>query len=111
MVRTEATQVSASNGTVNRPGLLVAGLSVVVLTVAVLQTAVVPVLGIIAAQLHASTVAASWAVTANLLAAAAATPLIGRLADLHSKKRCCSPSSSWCWSVHCSPRRRRHWRC
>ena len=28
----------------------------------------------------------SWAVTANLLAAAAATPLIGRLADLHSKK-------------------------
>jgi MFS family permease len=31
-------------------------------------------------------VAATWAVTANLLAAAAATPLIGRLADLHSKK-------------------------
>ena len=31
--------------------------------------------------------AASWAITANLLAAAAATPLIGRLADLHSKKR------------------------
>jgi MFS family permease len=67
--------------------LLVVGLSVVVLTVAVLQTAVVPVLGIIAAQLHASTVAVSWAVTANLLAAAATTPLIGRLADLHSKKR------------------------
>jgi MFS family permease len=70
-----------------RPGLLVAGLSVVVLTVAVLQTAVVPVLGIIAHQLNVSTVAVSWAVTANLLAAAAATPLIGRLADLHSKKR------------------------
>src|SRR5258708_36647414 len=70
-----------------RPGLLIAGLSVVVLTVAVLQTAVVPVLGIIAHQLNTSTAAASWAVTANLLAAAAATPLIGRLADLHSKKR------------------------
>ena len=70
-----------------RPGLLIGGLSVVVLTVAVLQTAVVPVLSIIAAQLHASTVAVSWAVTANLLAAAAATPLLGRLADLHSKKR------------------------
>ena len=66
---------------------LIAGLSVVVLTVAVLQTAVVPVLGIIADQLDASIVAVSWAVTANLLAAAAATPLIGRLADLHSKKR------------------------
>ena len=70
-----------------RPRALVAGLSAVVLTVAVLQTAVVPVLGIIADQLNASTVAVSWAVTANLLAAAATTPLIGRLADLHSKKR------------------------
>lgn len=69
-----------------RPGLLVAALSVVVLTVAVLQTAVVPILGIIGAQLGASTVAVSWAVTANLLAAAAATPLIGRIADLHNKK-------------------------
>src|SRR5690242_21959790 len=74
-------------GGVTRPGLLTAGLSLVVLTVAVLQTAVVPVLGIIAQQLNVSTVAASRAVTANLLAAAAATPLIGRLADLHSKKR------------------------
>jgi MFS family permease len=69
-----------------RPGLLVIALSFVALTVAVLQTAVVPVLGIIAQQLHASPVAVSWAVTANLLAAAAATPLIGRLADLHNKK-------------------------
>lgn len=73
-------------GTV-RPALLVGGLSVVVLTVAVLQTAVVPVLGVIGAQLGASTVAVSWAVTANLLAAIAATPLLGRLADLYSKKR------------------------
>ncbi|ORA53515.1 MFS transporter [Mycolicibacterium chubuense] len=72
---------------VKQPRLLVVGLSVVVLTVAVLQTAVVPVLGVIADQLGASTVAVSWAVTANLLAAAAATPLIGRLADLHRKKR------------------------
>jgi MFS family permease len=68
------------------PRLLVATLSLVALTVAVLQTAVVPVLGIISAQLHASPVAVSWAVTANLLAAAASTPLIGRLADLHNKK-------------------------
>ena len=79
MVETEAPR-SRLGGEV-RPGLLVAGLSVVVLTVAVLQTAVVPVLGIIAHQLNVSTVAVSWAVTANLLAAAAATPLIGRLAD------------------------------
>jgi MFS family permease len=69
-----------------RPRLLVAALSLVALTVAVLQTAVVPILGIIAHQLNASSVAVSWTVTANLLAAAAATPLIGRLADLHNKK-------------------------
>ena len=70
-----------------RPLVLVIGLSVVVLTVAVLQTAVVPVLGVIADQLDVSMVAVSWAVTANLLAAVGATPLIGRLADLHRKKR------------------------
>jgi len=69
------------------PGLLVATLSVVALTVAVLQTAVVPILRVMAEQLHASTVEISWAVTANLLAAAATTPLIGRLADLYTKKR------------------------
>ena len=85
MVETEAPRSGLGGDT--RPGVLIAGLSVVVLTVAVLQTAVVPVLGIIAHQLNTSMVAATWAVTANLLAAAAATPLIGRLADLHSKKR------------------------
>jgi MFS family permease len=66
---------------------LVATLSVVVLTVAVLQTAVVPVLGAIATQLGEPPAAVSWVVTANLLAAATATPLIGRLADLRNKKR------------------------
>jgi MFS family permease len=85
VVETEAPRSGLGGDT--RPRVLIAGLSVVVLTVAVLQTAVVPVLGIIAHQLNASMVAATWAVTANLLAAAAATPLIGRLADLHSKKR------------------------
>ncbi|ABM14182.1 MULTISPECIES: MFS transporter [Mycolicibacterium] len=78
---------AAVDAPVRRPRLLIAGLSVVVLTVAVLQTAVVPVLGVIAEQLDASMVAVSWAVTANLLAAAAATPLIGRIADLYRKKR------------------------
>jgi MFS family permease len=81
------TGVARSTTTSVRPALLVGGLSIVVLTVAVLQTAVVPVLGVIGDQLGASTVAVSWAVTANLLAAIAATPLLGRLADLYSKKR------------------------
>lgn len=70
-----------------RSRVLIAALGLVALTVAVLQTAVVPVLGVIAEQLPASPVAVSWAVTANLLAAVASTPLLGRLADLYNKKR------------------------
>ncbi|MFY9489261.1 MAG: MFS transporter [Mycobacterium sp.] len=62
-------------------------MSVVALTVAVLQTGVVPILAVMARQLDASLLDVSWTVTANLLAAAATTPLIGRLADLHVKKR------------------------
>jgi len=86
VVETEANRSTTSGDDDKRSRVLVAGLSIVVLTVAVLQTAVVPVLGIIADQLRASDVGVSWAVTANLLAAIAATPLIGRLADLHPKK-------------------------
>ena len=69
------------------PAPLIAVLSLVVLTVAVLQTGVVPILGVMADQLNVSVLDISWAVTANLLAAAATTPLLGRLADLHTKKR------------------------
>jgi MFS family permease len=87
VVEADATRSTAPTTRIRSPGILIGGLSIVVLTVAILQTAVVPVLGIIAAQLNVSLVAASWAITANLLAAAAATPLIGRLADLYSKKR------------------------
>ena len=70
----------------NRDSRLIATLGAVVLTAAVLQTSIVPVLDLVAAQLHISSAAAEWTVTANLLAAAAATPLIGRLADLFNKK-------------------------
>jgi MFS family permease len=66
---------------------LVATMSVTVLTVAVLQTGVVPILGVMSDQLGVSLADVSWTVTANLLAAAATTPLLGRLADLHTKKR------------------------
>ena len=70
-----------------RTALLIATMSVVALTVAVLQTGAVPILAVMARQLDASLLDVSWTVTANLLAAAATTPLIGRLADLHVKKR------------------------
>ena len=76
----------AVSGSGERPALLVATMSLVALTVAVLQTAVVPILGVMARQLDASVIDVSWVVTANLLAATSATPLIGRLADLNRKK-------------------------
>ncbi len=75
-----------SAGRVGRPAPLIAAMCLAVLTVAVLQTAVVPVLGVIAHQLQATPTAVSWVVTANLLSAAAATPLVGRLADRYSKR-------------------------
>ncbi len=76
----------SKSGETRSTGVLVLSLSLVVLTVALLQTAVVPALGVIGHQLGVSSLAVSWAVTANLLAAAASTPLIGRFADLHNKK-------------------------
>ena len=81
------TDVEVPAGRHASPRLLVGTMSVVALTVAVLQTGVVPVLAVMARQLNVSGIDVSWVVTANLLAAAASTPLLGRLADLHVKKR------------------------
>lgn len=86
MSDSEASAVPAGRFAGN-PWVLIATMCMVALTVAVLQTGVVPVLGVMARQLQVSSVDVSWAVTANLLAAAASTPLIGRLADLNVKKR------------------------
>ncbi|MFM9032921.1 MAG: MFS transporter, partial [Mycobacterium sp.] len=80
------TRATARPAAESRRDFLVPTLCVVVMTVAVRQTAVVPVLDVIARQLNASALSVSWAVTANLLAAAAGTPLIGRMADLRNKK-------------------------
>ncbi|MEV4629367.1 MFS transporter [Micromonospora sp. NPDC049523] len=57
-----------------------------VLLVAALQSLVVPVLGAIAGSLHSSANATSWVVTANLLAAAVLTPILGRLGDLRGRR-------------------------
>ncbi|MFC4070122.1 MFS transporter [Actinoplanes subglobosus] len=58
----------------------------VVLLVSALQTLVVPVVADIRADLGVSTSAVSWVVTANLLAAAVLTPMLGRLGDLHGRR-------------------------
>lgn len=68
----------------NKP--LVVTLGAVVLVMAVMQSGIVPVLAAVRSELGVSVADGSWVVTANLLAAAAAVPLIGRLADVFDKK-------------------------
>jgi predicted MFS family arabinose efflux permease len=69
-----------------RPALLVLALSLGVTTLSLLQSLVVPVLGHIATQLDVSAGAAGWVLTANLLAAAVLTPVLGRLGDLFGER-------------------------
>ena len=73
-------------GTAARPVLLIVALSLGVTTLALLQSLVVPVLGLIGEQLRVSPAAAGWVLTANLLAAAVLTPVLGRLGDLRGER-------------------------
>jgi predicted MFS family arabinose efflux permease len=73
-------------GSATRPGLLVLALALGVTTLSLLQSLVVPVLGTIADQLDVSAGAAGWVLTANLLAAAVLTPVLGRLGDLRGER-------------------------
>jgi MFS family permease len=54
---------------------------------ALLQSLVVPALPDIQRAFHSSISGASWVLTAYLLSASIATPLIGRLGDMYGKKR------------------------
>jgi MFS family permease len=77
---------SPSAGTATRPGLLILALALGVTTLSLLQSLVVPVLGLIAEQVQVSPGAAGWVLTANLLAAAVFTPVLGRLGDLRGER-------------------------
>jgi len=70
----------------NRSRLALPTACYAVLLVAALQTLVVPVVSNIQAALGVSAASASWVVTANLLAAAVLTPMLGRLGDLHGRR-------------------------
>ena len=54
---------------------------------ALLQSLVAPALPDLQNSLHTSVNSASWVLTAYLLSASIATPLIGRLGDIHGKER------------------------
>jgi predicted MFS family arabinose efflux permease len=69
-----------------RPRLLLPVLGYGVLLIAALQIMVVPIERDIGVSLGASTSVVSWVVTANLLAAAVFTPLLGSLGDLRGRR-------------------------
>ena len=69
------------------PRIILAILSLGGISYALLQSLVVPALPEIQASLHTSESAVGWVLTAYLLSASIATPIIGRLGDMHGKER------------------------
>jgi EmrB/QacA subfamily drug resistance transporter len=76
------TAQTAKNPTEVLVVLLLAGVSF-----ALSQTLVIPALPEIGADLHADPTAVSWLLTAFLLSASIATPIVGKLGDLYGKGR------------------------
>src|SRR5882757_338492 len=69
-----------------RPGALLGALTLAMLAFSVVQTSIVPILPELAVQFSTSTTDIAWMMTANLLAAAVFTPLLGRIGDLRGRK-------------------------
>jgi EmrB/QacA subfamily drug resistance transporter len=69
------------------PRTVLAVLSLGGISYALLQSLVVPALPQIQASLHTSQSAVGWVLTAFLLSASVATPIIGRLGDIYGKER------------------------
>ena len=68
-------------------GVTFATLAVAAISYALLQSLVAPALPTIEAELNASTTATTWILTAYLLSASVATPILGRLGDMFGKKK------------------------
>ena len=67
--------------------LTYAVLAVSFMAFALLQSLVVPVLGVIQAEMHTSQTTATWLLTAYLLSASVATPILGRVGDAVGKTK------------------------
>jgi MFS family permease len=71
----------------SRPNAVVAVLALAGIVVSLMQTLVIPIVPELPKYLDAAPSNAAWAVTATLLAAAVATPAVGRLGDMCGKRR------------------------
>jgi MFS family permease len=81
--------VNASRRTPNRPEvrLIYPVLALAVVAYSLVQSMVFPVLPVIEARLHIDTASGTWIMTSYFLAAAVATPIVGRLGDAYGKDR------------------------
>lgn len=78
---------ATSGGGVSHPWLVFWVIATSVSTYALMQSLTVPAVPLIQADLHTDQGTASWVLTAFLVAAAVATPIIGRLGDSYGKRR------------------------
>lgn len=70
-----------------RPSVAFAAVALSVASFSTLQSLLVPVLPMIQADLHTTPEATTWTLTAWLITAAVATPVLGRVGDLAGKRR------------------------
>ncbi|MFE6595709.1 MFS transporter [Streptomyces sp. NPDC057781] len=82
-----ARSTGAETATAPRPNAVVAVLALAGIVVSLMQTLVIPIVPELPKLLDAPASDAAWAVTATLLAAAVATPVVGRLGDMAGKRR------------------------
>jgi MFS family permease len=68
------------------PRAAFAAIAISVASLALLQNLVIPVIPLIAADYGVTADAASWTITAWLIAAAVATPVLGRIGDLRGRR-------------------------
>lgn len=69
------------------PRLIYAVLSLSVVAYSLVQSMVFPILPVLEAKLHTDAATGTWIMTTYFLAAAVATPIIGRLGDAYGKDR------------------------
>ncbi|MDN0201163.1 MFS transporter [Streptomyces sp. S.PNR 29] len=82
-----ARPADAESSVPSRPNAVVAVLALAGIVVSLMQTLVIPIVPMLPQLLDAPASDTAWAVTATLLAAAVATPVVGRLGDMVGKRR------------------------
>ncbi|MFI6008123.1 MFS transporter [Streptomyces sp. NPDC051243] len=87
MPESPAPSAEAGGSSPPRPNVVVAVLAFAGIVVSLMQTLVIPIVPELPRLLDAPASDTAWAVTATLLAAAVATPVMGRLGDMYGKRR------------------------